>query len=152
MCYDDHYIVQGSLQDRRSLGLWRTLFQGIKNKCIRRSCRLGATISPLSGKRSRATESHVRGLGDNRDDISFNVTTVHDQEHATASMRIHERSRRTEVSKHCSTRLAKRKRVRHPKEGTCGPHRADPRFPPSAPRGRPTLHHTILGSAGEGGI
>ncbi|KAJ6546994.1 hypothetical protein B0H19DRAFT_1163414 [Mycena capillaripes] len=30
-------------------------------------------------------------------------------------------------------------------------HRADPRFPPSAPQGRPTLDHCLLGSARYGG-
>ncbi|KIP10856.1 hypothetical protein PHLGIDRAFT_18157 [Phlebiopsis gigantea 11061_1 CR5-6] len=42
-----------------------------------------------------------------------------------------------------SKACAAQKRVRHPKEGTCGPHRADPRFPPSAPEGRPTPQHAF---------
>ena len=56
------------------------------------------------------------------------------------------------VSIRCLKTLHNTRRFRHPKEGTLGPHRADLRFPSSAPEGRPTLQHAFLGSTAKGGM
>ncbi|EPQ50463.1 hypothetical protein GLOTRDRAFT_50457, partial [Gloeophyllum trabeum ATCC 11539] len=42
-------------------------------------------------------------------------------------------------------------RVRHPKEGLFNPHRADPRFPPSAPQNGSPQPPISMGSTRRGG-